>query len=157
MIRKIISIDEEKCDGCGLCVTACHEGAIAMAEGKARLPPRRLLRRPGGLPAGLPGRGDFLCAARKPPPMTKRPCRPIWHKKRHPIPRPANAPARRPGSCIPRPPARSPVCPRPQPTCASGPCRSSWPRCRPLTLPARTCSLPPTVPRMRMGISTGNL
>ena len=37
MIRKIISIDEEKCDGCGLCVTACHEGAIAMAEGKARL------------------------------------------------------------------------------------------------------------------------
>ncbi len=35
--RKIIEIDAEKCDGCGLCVSACHEGAIAMVDGKARL------------------------------------------------------------------------------------------------------------------------
>jgi Fe-S-cluster-containing hydrogenase component 2 len=35
--RKIIVIDEEKCDGCGLCASACAEGAIAMVEGKARL------------------------------------------------------------------------------------------------------------------------
>ena len=35
--RKIIKIDEEKCDGCGLCVDACHEGAIRLVEGKARL------------------------------------------------------------------------------------------------------------------------
>lgn len=37
MVRQIIKIDEEKCTGCGLCVTACHEGAIAMVNGKAKL------------------------------------------------------------------------------------------------------------------------
>ena len=37
MIRRIIHIDEEKCNGCGLCANACHEGAIGMVDGKARL------------------------------------------------------------------------------------------------------------------------
>ena len=52
MLRKIITIDQEKCNGCGLCAQACHEQAIGMVDGKAAL--LRLLRRPGRLPARLP-------------------------------------------------------------------------------------------------------
>ena len=37
MIRKIIQIDQEKCNGCGACAAACHEGAIGMVDGKAKL------------------------------------------------------------------------------------------------------------------------
>ena len=37
MIRTIVQIDEEKCTGCGMCAEACHEGAIAMVNGKAKL------------------------------------------------------------------------------------------------------------------------
>lgn len=37
MIRQVIKIDKEKCNGCGLCVSACHEGAIGMVGGKAEL------------------------------------------------------------------------------------------------------------------------
>lgn len=37
MIRRIIQIDEEKCNGCGACAEACHEGAIGMVDGKAKL------------------------------------------------------------------------------------------------------------------------
>jgi len=40
--RKIVSIDEDKCDGCGLCIPACHEGAIEIVDGKARLKEERL-------------------------------------------------------------------------------------------------------------------
>jgi len=37
VIREVIKIDEELCDGCGLCVPACAEGAIQIVDGKARL------------------------------------------------------------------------------------------------------------------------
>jgi ferredoxin len=35
MVRMIIKVDDEKCDGCGLCIPACAEGALQIAEGKA--------------------------------------------------------------------------------------------------------------------------
>ena len=37
MVRRIIQIDQEKCNGCGVCANACHEGAIGMVDGKANL------------------------------------------------------------------------------------------------------------------------
>ncbi len=37
MLRRMIEIDREKCNGCGACVTACHEGAIGLVNGKAKL------------------------------------------------------------------------------------------------------------------------
>ena len=37
MIRRIIHIDQDKCNGCGACARACHEGAIDMVDGKAKL------------------------------------------------------------------------------------------------------------------------
>lgn len=42
MIREVVTIDEELCDGCGLCVPACHEGALRIVDGKARLVSDRL-------------------------------------------------------------------------------------------------------------------
>ena len=43
MIRKIIKIDEDRCNGCGICAQACHEGAIGIIDGKAKLLRAKLL------------------------------------------------------------------------------------------------------------------
>ena len=48
MIRRIIEIDKEKCNGCGLCANACHEGAIGMVDGKATLLREDVYKRQGG-------------------------------------------------------------------------------------------------------------
>jgi len=42
MVREIVRIDESKCDGCGLCISACPEGALRIVDGKARLVAERL-------------------------------------------------------------------------------------------------------------------
>ena len=47
MIRKIIQIDTDKCNGCGACANACHEGAIDMVNGKAVLTPEMWKKRSG--------------------------------------------------------------------------------------------------------------
>ena len=59
MIRRIIHIDQDKCNGCGACARACHEGAIDMVDGKAKLM-REHYCDAGGLPAGLSHRGHYL-------------------------------------------------------------------------------------------------
>ena len=60
MVRRIIEIDQEKCNGCGACAAACHEGAIGMVDGKAVL-----LRDDycDGLGAHLPHRSHHVCGA----------------------------------------------------------------------------------------------
>lgn len=65
MIRRIIEIDEERCTGCGLCAKACHEGAIAMVNGKATLAVS--ISATGSVIACPPaGRRHPLCGARGP-------------------------------------------------------------------------------------------
>ena len=60
MIRRIIHIDQDKCNGCGACAKACHEGAIDMVDGKAKLMREHYCDGAGGLPAGLSHRGHYL-------------------------------------------------------------------------------------------------
>ena len=111
MIRKIIHIDEEKCNGCGACVTACHEGAIGLVNGKAKLM-----------------RDDYCDGFGDCPPTTSRPCWKTSRKRRH---RPQNRPstAARAAPCASSAGRKAHLLPPPQHSrrsCASGPARSSW-------------------------------
>lgn len=53
MIRRVIQIEEDKCNGCGACAKACHEGAIGMVNGKAKLMRDDYCDGLGGLPSGM--------------------------------------------------------------------------------------------------------
>lgn len=72
MVRRIIEIDRDKCNGCGACAEACHEGAIAMVDGKAQLMRDDYC---DGLGDCLPTcpTGAITFVEREPPPTTKKP------------------------------------------------------------------------------------
>ena len=61
MIRKIIEINEEKCNGCGACANACHEGAIGMVNGKAKLLRDDYCDGLGDCPPDLPHWSNYFC------------------------------------------------------------------------------------------------
>lgn len=62
MIRKIIHIDTEKCNGCGACAAACHEGAIGMGKRQGEAHAGRLCDG-WGLPARMSHWCDYVCGA----------------------------------------------------------------------------------------------
>ena len=63
VIRRIIQIDEEKCNGCGACAAACHEGAIGMVDGKAKLLRDNYCDGLGDCLPTCPTGANFLCGA----------------------------------------------------------------------------------------------
>ena len=90
MIRRIIKINEELCDGCGICAEACHEGAIAIINGKAQLIRDDYCDGLGDcLPACPPERSHLR--KERPPHMTRKPLRQT-EKRLRKIPFPADAP-----------------------------------------------------------------
>ncbi len=64
MVRRIVEIDQKKCNGCGLCASACHEGAIGMVDGKATLLKDDYCDGLGDCLPSLSDRRDLLCRAR---------------------------------------------------------------------------------------------
>jgi len=124
MLRKIVQINEEKCDGCGLCIGACHEAALQLVNGKAKLVSDNLCD--GILPAASPLR-------------TYRP----WHVA-------APAARRKPLNGLEQP-TRTQLC-RLFPNCSNGPASCSWYRPVPRILTMPIFWLPPTVRPMPMPI-----
>lgn len=82
MIRKIIHIDEDKCNGCGLCATACHEGAIDIIDGKAKLVRENFCDGFGDCLARLPTEPSPLKNERHLH-MMRRPCRKARRKRNY--------------------------------------------------------------------------
>ena len=80
MKRRIITIDEEKCNGCGLCADACHEGAIGMVDGKARLLREDYCDGPGGTACPPVRRVRSPLRSGRLPPTIMRRCSPRRRK-----------------------------------------------------------------------------
>ena len=138
MLRKIITIDQEKCNGCGLCAQACHEQAIGMVDGKAAL-----LR-----DDYCDGLGDCLPVC---------PTNAITFEVREAAAYDEAAVAHRPVYCISRNLHQRSRQPRPKTaSCSNGLSRSSWSTRTHPTCKTAGCWLPPTVPPSPTAISTVN-
>ena len=61
MVRRVIHIDQEKCNGCGICANACHEGAIGIVDGKAQLLRDDYCDGLGDCLPTCPTGADYLC------------------------------------------------------------------------------------------------
>ena len=154
MIRRIIEIDREKCNGCGACASACHEGAIGMVDGKAVLLRDDYCDGLGDcLPACPTGAISFVereAAAYDEKAVEEN------RKKQE-----ASAPAVHTGcpSVLTGrrklPASRKPG--RAFPSWGSGPAKLSWCRCTPPIFREPSCSLPQTAPLLPMPISIGSL
>ena len=100
-VRAMIEIDEEKCDGCGLCVPSCHEGALVIRDGKARLVSDHLCDGLGACLGECP-RGALKVVERHAAPFedphaAPAPARPVLHPS--PAPAPHAAPHGHGGGC----------------------------------------------------------
>lgn len=140
MLRTVIQIDESKCNGCGICADACHEGAIAIIGGKARLTRDDYCDGMGDcLPACPTDAISFIEreAAAYDSAAVAANKRRTWHTPE------ADAPAANPArSSMSSPPSRQhlPLPPQSSRSFAIGPSRSSSRRCRHRTSTEPTCS-----------------
>mgnify|MGYP002091310871 CR=1 FL=1 len=154
MLRKIITIDQEKCNGCGLCAQACHEQAIGMVDGKAAL-----LRDDycDGLGDCLPVCPTNAITFEVREAAAYDEAAVLANKASQEAELPCGCPGTRPVYCISRNLHQRNRQPRPKTaSCSNGLSRSSWSTRTHPTCKTAGCWLPPTVPPSHTAISTVN-